>query len=61
MSDNTPKVTALGNIKHNGRNYVRGDLVPVNGSHLEQLLAIGAVSIEKGEADVKEETLPDND
>lgn len=45
MSDES-KVYALNNIKHDGKGYVRGDMVPVQGDALKTLLRIGVVSTE---------------
>ena len=37
-----PKITALSNIKHDGKDYVAGDTLEVNKSDAEYLVKLGA-------------------
>jgi hypothetical protein len=37
-----PKITALSNIKHDGKDYVAGDTLDVNKSDAEYLVKLGA-------------------
>ena len=54
-----PKITALSNIKHNGKDYTAGDTLDVNKSDAEYLVALGAAKAggaaeKKGKADAAE-------
>jgi hypothetical protein len=42
-----PKITALSNIKHDGKDYVAGDVVPVNEADAAWLVSLGAAEVEK--------------
>ena len=42
-----PKITALSNIKHNGKDYKEGDVLEVNESDAKYLVELGAAEAEK--------------
>lgn len=43
-----PKITALSNIKHNGKDYKEGDVLPdVNEADAAYLVKLGAAEVEK--------------
>lgn len=40
-----PKITALSNIKHNGKDYAAGDVLDVNKSDADYLVKLGAAEV----------------
>ena len=48
------KYTALTPIKHDGKDYAAGDVIPVDGKAAEGLLAIGAIGDDGGKSKAKD-------
>lgn len=54
-----PKITALSNIKHNGKDYAAGDTLEVNESDAKYLVELGAAEVEKPAKASKKTTEPE--